>query len=128
VNPPCIRNLERFRKSGCPQKVWDGKEGCPAWKELLVTPRNEPLKPKDKIGRCIDEWNLELQLTALGLMEGNQQATESFRNGMVEEGKDGKIYPKPDRGIVALLSLFQKLQERQEIISEHEFKKVIKKT
>jgi len=29
-NPPCIRNLEKFKKVGCPKQQWDGEEGCPA--------------------------------------------------------------------------------------------------
>jgi len=127
MNPPCIRNLERFKKSGCPQKPWDGQEGCPAWIEILITPKNEPMKPKDKIGKCIDHWNIELQLTALGLMEGNQQATESFRNGMIEIDKDGNAYPKADLGTMALIKLLHESQKRQQIITEYEAKRAIPK-
>ena len=126
MNPPCIRNLERFKKTGCPQKSWNGKEGCPAWIELLVTPKGEPLKPKDKIGRCIDHWNFEFQLTALGLIEGNQHAMESFRNGMIETREDGKDYPKPDSASLALFELFTQMQNQRKAIFEHEVSKQLK--
>ena len=104
TKPPCIRGLAAFKK-GCPER--DGEGGCPAWVELLVTPRGEPLKPKDKIGRCIDRWQHEFQLTMLSLLEGNQQAVESFRNNMTTDGG-----PRPDPAVVHLVQL---LEDRQRI-------------
>lgn len=119
MTPPCIRALKRFEKTGCPERTWDGKEGCPAWVEMLVTPKDEPMKPKDKIGKCIDLWQLELTLKSLGLLEGNQQATESFRNGMLEQDRDGNPRPKPDPGTVAILKFIQTAINRQVIITQH---------
>lgn len=95
---PCMRGLKRFEKTGCPRKPWDGERGCSAWVELLITPDNEPTKAKDKVGNCLDIWNLELRLKSLGLLEGNQRAIESFRNNMSVEGS-----PKSDPGVVTLL-------------------------
>lgn len=103
--PPCIRGLKEFKK-GCPCRPWDGETGCPAWAELLVTPNGEPLKQKDKIGKCLDHWALDLQLKSLGLLEGNQQAIESFRNNMTVDGS-----PRPDPAVVGLLSVFEKYQQ-----------------
>jgi len=114
TKPPCIRGLAAFKK-GCCEKEWDGESGCPAWVELLVTPRGEPLKPKDKIGRCIDRWQLEFALTTLGLLEGNQKAVESFRNNMTTEHG-----PKPDPAVAYLVQL---LEDRQRI--QHEAAKMI---
>lgn len=79
MNPPCIRGLKRFEKKGCPQKGWDGKEGCPAWKELVVASRDNPLK-KEIQKKCIDLWLWEFQWAGMGQREGLQQATESNRN------------------------------------------------
>jgi len=106
--PPCIRGLKAF-KGGCPQRPWDGESGCPAWVELLVTPKGEPNKPKDKVGKCIDHWNLELTLTSLGLLEGNQRAIETFRNNMTVEGS-----PKPDPAIVQMIGM---MEQRQQFIA-----------
>ncbi|NNF99484.1 MAG: hypothetical protein HKM93_08910 [Desulfobacteraceae bacterium] len=111
--PPCIRGLKPFEKKGCPQKEWDGDQGCPAWRELLVTPRGEPAKPKDKIGRCIDAWMLEFKLTELGLLEGNQQATESLRNGMLTRLGDGTVVPKADLGSLKLISIIDEQRKQQ---------------
>ena len=47
-NPPCIRNLEKFKKVGCPKKQWDGEEGCPAWIELSVATKENPNKREIK--------------------------------------------------------------------------------
>lgn len=101
MKPPCMRGLKEFKK-GCPQKPWNGEDGCPAWVELLVTPMNEPTKPKDKIGKCIEHWKIELQLKSLALLEGNQMAIESFRNNMTTPG-----CPKPDPAVVRLVQAME---------------------
>ena len=76
--PPCIRGLNHFKK-GCPQRPWDGEEGCPAWIELSVTSRGNPLQREIK-KQCLDLWTWEFQWASLGVGEGIQQATESSRN------------------------------------------------
>lgn len=76
--PPCIRGLIQFKK-GCPQRPWDGENGCPAWIELSVGSRANPLQ-KEIRRQCIDLWSWEFQWAGLGIMEGVQQATESSRN------------------------------------------------
>jgi hypothetical protein len=126
-NPPCIRNLEPFKKTGCPQKSWDGEEGCTAWMEMTVGTRDNPLKP-DLKKMCIDMWQFDFALTQIGILEGNQQAIESFRNGMVDvDPRDSKVKPKPDPAMIQLVNLvFQQIQ-KQNIIAEHEAKKMIKK-
>ena len=122
MNSPCIRNLERFKKKGCPQKIWDGKEGCPCWIEMPVSNRENPEKKEIK-KNCIDLWQFDFQWAMLGLLEGNQQATESFRNGMVQTGEDGKDYPKPDPGVIQLYKLFDDMRNEQRIVLEHETRK-----
>ena len=79
MNPPCIRGLKRFEKKGCPQKKWDGKEGCPAWIELSVSAIGNPLQ-KEIRKQCLDLWIWEFQWAGMGQREGMQQATESNRN------------------------------------------------
>jgi hypothetical protein len=99
---PCIRNLDRFKKTGCPEKYWDGHSGCPAWKEYTI-PGEDGQKPQ-VIKDCIDCLSEHWQFEALRLLEGNQRATESFRNGMCEQGPDGRVYPKADLAMISLLS------------------------
>lgn len=110
-NPPCIRNLERFRKTGCPQREWDGEQGCPAWIELAVPDPDHPVKRRIE-KKCLDLWMFTLNWSQLGLLEGNQRAVESFRNGMVELGADGKAYPKPDP---AMLHLVNEIERRRQL-------------
>ncbi len=109
MNRPCIRGLKEFKK-GCPEKYWDGKSGCPAWKEYTIPGDNgqKPCVIKD----CIDCLSEHWQFEALKLLEGNQKATESFRNGMCQTGPDGKDYPKPDPGTLSLLRLVQENTRR----------------
>lgn len=118
---PCIRDLKMFRKSGCPEKEWDGKEGCPAWKQLIISSRENPQKKEVK-SQCIDLWMFELQWASLGVMEGNQQATESFRNGMIYMSQDGKLYPKSDPALVALLQMAYENKEEQKKLQSEETK------
>lgn len=125
MKAPCIRNLKAFEK-GCPSRPWDGEGGCPCWIEIPVATQGDPKKKEIK-RQCIDLWLFEFQWAMLGLLEGNQQATESFRNGMLEVCKDGETRPKPDQGILALFSLFNRLQEQKRIIFEHEAKKQLGK-
>ena len=79
MKPPCIRGLKRFEKKGCPQRSWDGEGGCPAWIEMPVATRGNPMHKEIK-GQCVDNWLWEFQWAALGMLEGNQQATEGNRN------------------------------------------------
>jgi len=74
--PPCIRGLKRFEKKGCPQRKWDGEDGCPAWIEDWVVEKGERIQK----GMCVDMWIPLYLRFSLGLLEGNQQATESNRN------------------------------------------------
>lgn len=73
--------MKRFEKKGCPQRKWDGQDGCPAWIEMPVATRGNP-QHKEVKGQCLDLWLWEFQWAALGLLEGNQQATEESRNMM----------------------------------------------
>jgi len=77
--PPCIRNIDKFKKTGCPQKSWDGEEGCTAWVELSVATKGNPLQHEVK-KQCIDLWSFEFAYAGLGTMEGIQAATEGGRN------------------------------------------------
>ena len=102
---PCIRGLKQFNK-GCPQKEWDPMtgEGCPAYKVIQRSVRNEPLK-KIIVGQCIDLWQHDFTFDKLGFMESNQQAIESFRNGMLYKEKNGDINPKPNPVDIALFNM-----------------------
>ena len=123
---PCIRNLEKFKKSGCPCKAWSEKEleGCPCWIELSVSKKGNPLE-KEIRKQCLDLWLFEFQWAMMGLLEGNQQATESFRNAMVQTDDNGQTYPKPNPATIALLSFLKSIQNKQEIITQHKIKKAI---
>jgi hypothetical protein len=95
--PPCIRGLKRFEKTGCPGKSWDGNEGCPAWREMIIPNQGQPTKREHK-AQCLDQWYFDFQWAALGLLEGNQQATETFRNQMTTPQG-----PRPDPASIALV-------------------------
>ena len=123
-NPPCIRNLEKFRKSGCPEKQWDGEEGCPAWIELSTATRENPNKREIK-KQCLDKWLWDFNWAMLGLLEGNQQAVETFRNGMIQKTQDGQTVPKPDPAVVSLLSFLNDLKNQQRIIFEAKTQEMI---
>jgi len=79
TRPPCIRNIDKFKKTGCPQKSWDGEEGCTAWIELAFANRDNPEKRELK-KQCIDVWMFEFQWATLGETERVGQAVEGNRN------------------------------------------------
>lgn len=121
--PPCIRGLKAF-KSGCPERPWDGEEGCPAWVVRAMPRKDNPLLV-EPIAMCLDHWMFRLSYDACGLLEGNQQAVESFRNGMTLVDPDtGKTVPRPDPASVAMFQLIslqaQKAGIRRERIEEHQ--------
>ncbi|MCG8551841.1 MAG: hypothetical protein MI799_15670 [Desulfobacterales bacterium] len=99
---PCIRGLRRFEKLGCPEKAWarETGEGCPAWKEYTIP--GEEGKPPIVIKDCIDSLSEHWKFESLKLLEGNQVATESLRNGMCEQGPGGEVVPKLNRGLMSL--------------------------
>jgi len=125
-NPPCVRGLKPFEKRGCPQRSWDGDGGCPCWIEMSVSIRGDPMKKEIK-KQCIDRWTWEFQWATLGLLEGNQKAVESFRNGMIETGSDNKDRPKPDPAMAALIGVIRDAQNMQKVVLAHEIRKQIEK-
>ena len=46
---------------------------------MSVTTQGNPLQ-KEVSRQCIDLWNIQFNWSQLGVMEGNQQATEGARN------------------------------------------------
>jgi len=72
---PCIRNIKRFKK-GCPES-----EECMAWIELPMTTQGGE---KEIVKQCLDLWVFKFLKDQCGLLEGTQQAIESFRNNMYE--------------------------------------------
>ena len=110
-NPPCIRGLQCFKK-GCPQRSWDEKDGigCPAWIELEMKTKGGT--DTIKIKECMDMYMVRLMFHNNCLLEGNQQATESFRNGMVYKNESGEIVPKPNDVELALLMHIRDTQKR----------------
>lgn len=119
--PPCIRNLERFKKSGCPEKIWGGEEGCPCWIELTTTTRGDAEPKLRKM--CVDIWMFDLKISELGLLEGNQQAMEIFRNGMLDTSDPNDLKPKPDAAMIHLVNLLLEEKNKREIIEDHEIRK-----
>jgi len=125
-NPPCIRNLDVFKKTGCPQKCWDGEEGCSAWIEMTVGTPDNPNKPLLK-KMCIDLWQFDFSVSTLGVLEGNQRATESFRNGMVEVDSSGQMRPKADPAIMTLLQMVHDQIQKKQIQEQYEARKHLEK-
>jgi len=126
--PPCIRNLECFKEGGCPRKSWDSdeEEGCTAWMEMTVSAQDNPQKPITK-KMCIDMWQFDLSVSILGALEGNQQALESFRNGMVTTDPSGMNHPKPDPAVLTLIQMVHDQIKKQNIIKDYEERKMIEK-
>ena len=108
--PPCIRGLAVFKK-GCPQRGWDGEDGCPAWVDKTMT--NQGGTEQYKIAMCLDLYMAHLQYDTNRLLEGNQQATESFRNNMsTPEG------PKPDPAVLHLVHVMEEHKRVQQAASK----------
>ena len=103
--PPCLRNLHQFRK-GCPQREWNGEDGCTAWIDVHLPTKggNETIHVKE----CLDLHMARLVFHTNCLLEGNQQAMETFRNGMVEQDSNGNIRPKSSPAELALYHAVQK--------------------
>ena len=106
-HPPCIRGLDRFKKTGCPEHEWDGLTGCPAWRRMSVPRRDNPMVKNDE-AKCLDQWQFDFAWASLGLLEGNQAATESFRNNMTTA--DG---PRPDPAMLAMLKVVVDQEKRK---------------
>jgi len=92
---PCIKNLFAFRKAGCPEKAWDGEEGCPCWIELVSSNKSNPLEKEVK-KQCMDKWLFDFQWASVGLAEANAQGQEQLRNGLLMKDENGQMVPKPD--------------------------------
>jgi hypothetical protein len=104
--PPCIRGLAAFKK-GCPQRAWNGEDGCPAFieAEFAVKGGTEKVKVKE----CVDMHMARLQFHTNCLLEGSQQSIESFRNGMVEKDASGKMRPRPSQIEMAIAHTVQRM-------------------
>jgi len=80
------------------------------------------LKAKDgrtvRVAECLDLYRARLHWHTNALLEGNQQATESFRNNMTEIGQDGKGRPKPDPAVMALIGVLDDMQKCRKMIEQ----------
>jgi hypothetical protein len=85
---PCIRNLEPFKETGCPRN-----DDCPCW----ITDFYIKDGKKVTTSQCLDLWRYVHEREMLRLLEGNQAATESMRNGLCEQDEEGKTVPKAIR-------------------------------
>lgn len=110
---PCIRNLTAFKR-GCPEKCWDGKEGCPAWTEMTMPRRDNP-QIKETVSDCLDIFMFTIGYETLGLLEGNQRAIESFRNGLVTTTMQGEDVPKPDPAMHKLAEILENMKRSYEV-------------
>ena len=116
---PCIRGLSQFKK-GCPEKVWNGKEGCPAWVEMSI-PDPENIGKHKIEKKCLDLWYFTFQWAALSLLEGNQKAVESFRNASCEIDpndpfNDNKARPKASKAEHLLLQMVAQQHKMLELV------------
>lgn len=109
--PPCIRDLFRFRKKGCPQKSWDGDDGCECWLKQAYD-NEDPTKPPIIVEACMDKILFDIEMKKLRLLEGNQQATEKLRNGLCES-VGGKTIPKADPAVESLVCALTNLHNRK---------------
>ena len=64
---------------------------------------------------CLDLYMLRLQFYNNCLLEGNQQAIEGFRNGMVYKDNNGNVVPKPSNADIMLLNLLSNFQKRSSV-------------
>jgi hypothetical protein len=111
--PPCIRGLHAFR-NGCPQHAWNGDTGCPAWVERDMMQKGGA--DKIHVAECVDMFMSRMAWDRNGLLEGNQQAVESFRNGMVFTA-NGQTHPKPDPAVAKMAMELQRFVDRSGVNS-----------
>ena len=97
---PCIRGIQAFRK-GCPMRPWNGEDGCPAWIEMEMQDKSGN---RVLIKECLDLYMARLHYSTNALLEGNQQAVESFRNNMTTAKG-----PKPDPAVLRLLQVVEEI-------------------
>lgn len=80
---------------------------------MVIPLRDNPLK-KESRSQCIDKWYFDFQWSMLGLLEGNQVATETFRNAMIQINPEtGKPEPRPDPAMKRMLDLYSENQREQ---------------
>jgi len=131
MKPICIRNLEKFKEKGCPERCWDGEGGCPAWIEMIVSKRNNP-EEKVLEKMCVDLWQHKFQWAMLGMLEGNQSAVESFRNAMCSPDpndpfNDNKAWPKPDPYTVRMVQILEDEKKNREAVIEYKVRELLEK-
>ena len=131
MKPPCTRNLGHFKETGCPEREFNSNDGtgCPLWIEFEAPTRENPqVRQKNKM--CVDRWYWLFMWSIIGYLEGNQAATESFRNAMCEADpvdplNPNLVRPKADKATMALFHILQEERENRRVIIEHEVKKLL---
>lgn len=129
--PPCTRGLKKFEEAGCPERPYNYADGtgCPLWVEKETPTLEDPTK-KNMRKMCVDRWTWVFQWSMLGVMEGNQTATETFRNAMCypdpnDPLNSSKAWPKPDKAIMKLVEMIQEEQKNRQVIMQHEIQKAL---
>jgi len=93
-------------KKQCPETD-KGKKGCHFWmipgEGALINAKSSDKFPAR--GMCLEHLKVHMLWDANVTLVGNQQATESFRNGMVEVDRNGKTVPKSSLLTATLLKV-----------------------
>ena len=71
---PCRWKL--FKRKGCPES-----NACPYWLTEVIKRKDGTVGPESK---CIDFWMFTIAWHGNAILEGNQQAIESFRNNVAD--------------------------------------------
>jgi hypothetical protein len=117
LGAPCIRGLERFKKTGCPG-AWDKNtnKGCPACMIGEYEETDSGNKKIKKVRLCIDIWDFKFKFWHQSRLSGIQDAVLSLRNASCEADpsdpfNDNKARPKASPELTLLGRTMLKIVE-----------------
>lgn len=118
-NFPCIKNLNQFRKTGCPKKPFDFEtgQGCYAWVIVGLNKLKNPQEPEHVQG-CIEVVDSIINHRNYLKLDSIHSAIDLLRDGLCMNTKEGTV-PRPNPAETATAIILDTMNIRNEVTMDN---------
>ena len=118
-NFPCIKNIDKFKKTGCPRKTFDFEtgQGCYAWVGVGLNKLKNP-QESEHIQGCVELVDSIITHRNYLKLDSIQASIDLLRNGLCMVTKEGTI-PRPNPAETSIAVIMDTMNKRNEILTDN---------